>query len=459
MNKNHTLEEWVEIGKQMTEDRAKRIKIAKTRKFDTIATHGIYDLSQAVEGNSSSLMEPIYLSTAQVFENSDALEAALTYQMPSWTYTRIANPSSFFLEETVALLESYGTEHEASCVATASGMSAIKSAIEPFLIVDPKYPKPNFVATAKVYGGTYQQFFVRQMADKGIEVRWIRKPDDISEWEANVDDNTRFLYGEFPSNPAVAIFDIEMVANLAHKNNIPLIVDATCASPALTRPLAWGADIVVQSSSKVMATNGGCIGGTITSKNNIPSKVGPDEMKQNFAMWTKLLPFRDNGPAIHPVGAILTLNDMRSLRMRIAQMSRSALKVAEFLEQHTKIEKVSYPGLKSYPMHQTAKKYMKLVDSDENLYGYMMAFDVKEEREGTNPNARKFFDALNLVFRATDLGRSKTVATIPAISTHHQQGEEGRRIAEIKPSCVRLAIGIEDDKDILNDIEQALNKV
>ncbi len=459
MKKNFTLDQWVEIGRQMTEDRAKRVKIAKSRKFDTIATHGIYDLSQAVGGNSASLMEPIYLSTAQVFENSSELEAALTYQMPSWTYTRIANPSSFFLEETVALLEAYGTEHDAYCVATASGMAAIKSAIEPLLIVDPKFPKPNFVATAKVYGGTFQQFFARQWNDRGMEVRWIKNSGDIKEWESKIDKETRFLYGEFPSNPAVAIFDIEEIAKLAHKNGVPLIVDATCASPALTRPLQWGADIVVQSSSKVMATNGTCIGGTLTAKTNIPSKVGPDEMRENFAMWTKLLPFRDNGPAIHPVGAIMTLNDMRSLRMRIAQMSRSSLKIAQFLEKHPKIEKVSYPGLESYTMHNVAKKYMKLVDSDENCYSYMMAFEVKEKKEGTNPNTRKFFDALDLVYRATDLGRSKTVATIPAISTHHQQGEEGRQLAEIKPSCVRLAIGIEDVDDILMDVEKALNAI
>jgi O-acetylhomoserine/O-acetylserine sulfhydrylase-like pyridoxal-dependent enzyme len=215
----------------------------------------------------------------------------------------------------------------------------------------------------------------------------------------------------------------------------------------------------VQSASKVIGANGTSISGLLTSKKNIVSKVGSDEMKEDFAFWAKLWPYRDNGPAISPVSSILLLNDLRSLRMRISQMSDTALAVAKWLENHPKIDKVHYPGLESYPAHDTAKKYMKLVDSDENKYSYMMAAEIKEAREGESENTRKFYDALQMIWRATDLGRVKTVACLNAISTHQQQGEEGRELADIKPSTCRIAVGIEHVDDIIADLDQALDAI
>jgi len=450
---------WVEKAKEMMEDRQRRINIAKKRKFDTIATHGIYDLSQALSLNSASIMEPIFVSTAEAYENSAQMEVALAYEMPTWCYTRIANPSNFFLEETAALLESYGSDIEASCVATASGMSAIRTATDAFLVKDDSLPTPNFVTCAKVYGGTFQQFAVRRYEEQGIEVRWITNPFNLEEWESKVDSGTRFLYGEFPSNPAVSIFDITKIADLAHNYKIPLIVDSTCASPALTRPLALGADIVVQSASKVIGASGTSIAGLVISKSDIISKVGSDEMKANFSFWAKLWPYRDNGPALSPFSAIMLLNDLRSLRMRIAQMSDTALQVSKWLEAHPKINKVHYPGLESYPAHDIAKKYMVMADSNENKYSYMLATEIKEDNPGESKNARKFYDALQMIWRATDLGRVKTVATLNAISTHQQQGEEGRKLAEITPSTCRIAVGIEHVDDIIADIEQALDTI
>ena len=456
--KNFSKEDWVNFGREMTADRQRRIARAKKWKFDTVATHGLYDLHQALDYNNGSIMEPVYLSPAQAYTNAAEMEAALAYEMPTWCYTRIANPSSYFLEETAALLETYGTDIEASCVATASGMSAIRTATDPFLVKDEHFPNPNIVASAKVYGGTFQQFWVRRFGEQGVEVRWIKDPLNLEEWKEKVDENTRFLYGEFPSNPSVDIFDISAVADLAHSYEIPLLVDSTCASPALTRPLTLGADIVIQSASKVISGSGTSIIGLLIAKKNIVSKIGADEMKADFAIWAKLWPYRDNGPAVSPMSAILTLNDMRTLRMRIAQMSRNAMQVARALEGHPKVEAVHYPGLESYPAHELAKKYMKLVDSDENLYGYMLAIELKDE-PGSSVNARKFYDALDMIWRATDLGRVKTVATLNAISTHQQQGEEGRRLASIKPSTCRIACGVENGDDILADIQQALDVV
>lgn len=450
---------WIEKGKQMVEDRQRRISRAKQWKFDTVATLGLYDLDQALSLNNGSIMEPIYASTAQAYYNSAELEAGLAYEMPNWCYTRIANPSIYFLEETAALLEVYGSNLEASCVATASGMGAIKTATDPFLVKDDRFPKPNIVSCAKVYGGTFQQFVVRRQEEQGVEVRWVKDPTDVGAWEELVDKNTRFVYGEFPSNPLVSIFDIERLAELAHRFEIPLIVDSTCASPALTRPLAFGADIVVQSASKVIGGSGTSISGLLIAKKNIVSKIGSDEMREDFATWAKFWPFRDNGPCLSPIAAILVLNDIRTLRMRIAQMSRSALAVAEYLEGHPKIERVHYPGLKSFPAHDLANKYLRLVDSNEPAYGYLLSADVKEKSPDDSANARKFYDALQMIWRATDLGRVKTVATLCAISTHQQQGEEGRSLAGITPSTCRIACGIEDAQDIIADLDRALASV
>lgn len=450
---------WVNKGQEMIADRQRRIERARGWKFDTIAVHGLYDMKQALEGNNGSIMEPVYMSTAQAYHNSAEMEAGLSYQMPNWCYSRIANPSNYFLEETIALLEAYGTGLNTSGLATASGMSAIRTATDAFLIKDDSLPAPNFVASAKVYGGSFQQFWVRRYLEQGIEVRWVTHPTDINEWESKIDAGTRFLYGEFPSNPSVDIFDIQAVADLAHVNSIPLIVDATCASPAITRPLAFGADIVIQSATKLIATSGTTISGLLVSKHDIASRVGCDEMKADFATWIKFWPYRDNGPGLHPMGAILTLNDMRTLRMRIATMGKTALKVSRWLEAHPKIDRVHYPGLESYHAHELANRYMTLVDSDENNYGYMLSLEVKEAKGGDSVNTRTFYDGLDMIWRATDLGRVKTVATLNAISTHQQQGEEGRALASIKPNTVRLAVGAEDPDDIIADLEKALDKV
>ena len=459
------LRHWIQEGKKIASDRSRRIGRTRKWKFDTVATHGLYDFEQASSLNNGSIMEPIYMSPAQAFHDYDEMEVALAYQMPSWTYTRIANPSTFFLEETVALLESYGTNLEAGCVACSSGMSAIRTAIEPFLVNDRSAPPANFVSTSRVYGGTFQQFSQRQMHDRNIEVRWVTDNLDIDEWASKIDSGTRFLYGEMPSNPAVALFDIEKVAELAHAHGIPLIVDSTCASPALLRPLAFGADIVVQSASKVMVASGMAIAGTMTAKKGIPSRVGPDEMREDFATWVKLLPYRDNGPAMSPMTAVLALNELRSLRTRVAQMSRSAQQVARFLDEHPKVARVNYPGLPNHTQASIADKYLTLVDSEydagglEHLYGYMMAFEVAERDAFAPINTRSFYDNLNMFWRATDLGRVKSVATLPAISTHQQQGEEGRALAAIQPNYVRISIGIEHVDDVITDLDRALDAI
>lgn len=183
-------------------------------------------------------------------------------------------------------------------------------------------------------------------------------------------------------------------------------------------------------------------------------------MKEDFATYVKFLPFRDSGPALSPMNALLTLNDIRTLRSKMDVLSKNTMKVAEWLEDHPKVSQVDYLGLPSHPLHNLAKKYMFLVDSEHdesrgvNRYGHLMSFRI----DGTPKETRKVFDALKLVWRATDLGRIKSVATIPAISTHQQQGEEARKMADIPPNLIRLCVGAEDPEDIIADLEQALAK-
>lgn len=452
---------YVELAKKELEDRQRAWNEAKRWRFDTVAVHGLYTVQEAIERNQGAIIEPVYLATSQAYRDSDELEAALAYLIPTWCYARIANPSVYYLEWTLALLEGYGCDFETACCATSSGMAAIMSAIEPFLVRLPgrEHEPINFVASAHVYGGTFQQFSVRQR-EKGIEVRWVQHPERVEEWAALIDEHTRFLYGELPSNPTIAFFDVAAVAELAHRHGIPLIVDSTVATPALLRPLQHGADIVIHSVTKSLTASGFGIAGAVIAKKPIVTTIPNDQLREDFASYIKFLPNRDNGPNLSPMQAVLTLNDLRTLRTRMDVLSESARLVAEFLEAHPKVEKVSYPGLPSYPVHDLARRYMWLVDSEHdhryrervNRYGHLLSFCVK----GGHEAARRVLDGLKRIYRATDLGRIKSVATIPAISTHQQQGEEGRKLASIPDNLIRLSIGAEHPDDIIADLEQAL---
>ena len=458
------VEKYIKEAKLFLAEQEKIKARIQRMKFDTIAVHGLYSLEEALNRNQGAIVEPLYLATSQGYRDSDELEAALAYLIPTWCYTRIANPTTYYLEYVLALLEGYKTGYDTSCVVTASGMAAIMMAVDPFLVKQKEGPeKINFVSSVQLYGGTFQHFSVRKQKERGIEVRWVLHPEDIEEWKAKIDENTRFLYVEAPSNPQQSFCDLKALADLAHSWEIPLIFDATCATPALMRPIAHGADIVVHSLTKSITTGGLAIGGALISRKPIVTKVQNDDpnFKASFAEYVKFWPYRDNGPAASPFNALMAINDLRTLRMRMDIVSQNCQKVAEFLEKHPRVYQVDYLGLPSYKLHPLAKKYMKLVDSDDgqgqevNRYGHLMSFRV----DGPPENARKVFDRFKIIFRATDLGRIKSVATIPAISTHQQQGEEARRMADIPPQLIRLCVGAENPDDIIDDLDQALNSL
>jgi len=301
------------------------------------------------------------------------------------------------------------------------------------------------------------------MQERGVECRWVQHPWDVQDWKAKIDEDTRFLYMEMPSNPQQSFADVKALADLAHSWEIPLIIDATCATPALMRPIAYGADIVVHSLTKSITSGGFAIGGALISRNPIRTKVKNDHplFKDSFAEYVKFLPYRDNGPASSPVNAIFALNDLRTLRSKMDLVSQNTQKVAEFLSTHPKVYQVDYLGCPSHPLHALASRYMKLVDSDDgrgnevNRYGHLMSFRV----DGPPENARKVFDNLKMIYRATDLGRIKSVATIPAISTHQQQGEEARKMADVPPQLIRLCVGAEHPDDVIADLDQALKSL
>jgi O-acetylhomoserine/O-acetylserine sulfhydrylase-like pyridoxal-dependent enzyme len=455
---------YVKEAEKLIAKQKEYLAYVKAWKFDTIAVRGLYSVEEALNQNQGAIIEPLYLAASQAYRDSDDLEAALAYLIPTWCYTRIANPTTYYLEWTLALLEGYRTGYDTSCVVSASGMSAIMSAVDPLLAKQKDGPeKINFVTSVQLYGGTYQQFSVRKGQERGIEVRWVLHPEDMEEWRAKIDENTRFLYMEAPSNPQQSFCDVKELADIAHSWEIPVIWDATCATPALLRPIGYGVDIVIHSLTKSLTASGLAVGGALISRKPIVTKVKNDHplFKESYAEYVKFLPHRDNGPASSPVNALFTLNDVRTVRSRMDLVSRNCQKVAEFLKTHANVYQVDYLGLPSDRLHPIAKKYMKLADSDDgsgqevNRYGHLMSFRV----DGPPENARKVFDHFKLIYRATDLGRIKSVATIPAISTHQQQGEEARRAADVPPQLIRLCVGAEDPNDVIADLNQALNSI
>jgi O-acetylhomoserine/O-acetylserine sulfhydrylase-like pyridoxal-dependent enzyme len=460
------MQRYIDLNNAYLAKRDKYIhEVVKNWKFDTIAVHGLYTVQDAIEDYQGAIIEPIFMSASQAYRDSDEMAAALAYLIPTWCYSRIANPSTYYYEWTLALLEGYGFDGETSCCSTSSGMAAIMTAVQPFLVHKRHHVHEarNFIATAQCYGGTFQQFSVRLMEERDIECRWVQDPANIDEWASKIDENTRFLYGELPSNPGQSFFDVAAVADLAHSHNLPLIVDTTVATPALLRPICHGADIVVQSATKSLTTSGFGVCGALIARKNLVTNIDNEDLKKDFALYVKYLPNRDYGPNLHPLQAIMTLNDMRTLRSKMDLLSRNTMRVAEFLSGHPQIESVQYLGLPDHPLHELASKYMWLVDAeyDElyrkpvNRYGHLMSFCVKGGPEA----ARKFFDGLQRIWRATDLGRIKSVATIPAISTHQQQGEAGRKLAHIPANLVRLCVGGEHADDVIADLDQALSKL
>lgn len=438
----------LEKSRQTIQRREDQLREAKKRAFDTVALWGLYDQEEMRRFKSMTL--PIFMSnTGGPYDSLLDASLALSYQTvddPNKIYTRVDNNTTDHLAMKFAALEGLHVRNFTQGFCTSSGMSAIFMATQAFLGVG-----DNFVSSNRVYGGT-QQLFSVTYPRSGWKVRWVENPENIDAWERLIDGNTQFLYVESPSNPGLFIADLFKLSKLAHSHGIPLIVDSTIASPALTQPLAHGADIVIHSASKI--ANGSCraIGGVLVSLDKITTNVF--DLKENFATKIKGGDFRNLGPCMSPQNAQIIWDEMSTLRMRMEKHSENAMIIAEFLERHSKIEKVNYPGLPSHPQHELAKKTMRL-PGGKNAYGFLMSFNIK----GGMEKAKKFAEVFDFGVQVTHLGGNYTIWTHCATTTHGQMSQKERDAAGIPDNLIRYSVGLEGAYDAILSLDKALEQI
>lgn len=428
-------------------------------RFTTLAVRGSYDHAESAN-HVGSLGEPAYLATAQHFESTEAMRAIMAGERDGWVYSRRGNPTVRYLENTVAALEGYQVDAKVSAAVVATGMGAVTLATMPFLSAAVG-SRPNIVASPACYGSTTMVFNKRYGSERGVCVRWIKDPLSITEWERCIDDGTRFLYAESPSNPMVQLVDIPALAALARAAQVPLIIDSTLATPALMRPLALGADVVVHSLTKAAGASGRSMGGAVIARHDLQLRAQPSEMTADFAGYLRYGPIRDMGCVMSPFNAWSLLTDIRELRGRVDTMSASALRVAQHLAGCDGVAEVFYPGLNTHGSHRIAKRDMWLVDSGVNgqepvnRFGFLLCF----RPAGGVRAAYEIVDRFKLFWRANNLGQVKSTATIPAIGTHKQVADADPGLAPVPADMIRLSIGLEHLDDILEDLTQALAAV
>ncbi|MBZ5640190.1 MAG: aminotransferase class I/II-fold pyridoxal phosphate-dependent enzyme [Acidobacteriia bacterium] len=392
----------------------------RRRGFDTQAIHAGHE-----NFHPDATLVPIYQSVAYPYE--DAREAAEIFrgEKPGYTYGRWDNPTVEAFEKRMAALE--GAE---AAIATASGMAAI------FLLTHHLVKAgEDIVSSNRVYGGTFGLFDVG-LPRMGAKVNWVTAPESLDAWAAAITPRTRFLFVESPSNPGLFIGDLRALAGLAHSRGIPLVVDNTICTPALQLPLELGADIVVHSTTKYICGNSSALGGIIIGSKPLIE----DGIRKG--------PIRYLGPSMSPFNAWLNLLSLEHLSLRMERHCRNAMALARRLEEHPQVVSVNYPGLPSNPYHRLVAPQMKGCSS-------LMSFVIR----GDYDDAVAVIDALELWTHATHLGTCKTIVTHPASTTHSAMGPEELQKAGIPPTLIRVSVGLEDERDILEDIEHALAKI
>ncbi len=419
-------------------------------KLETIAIHGGYE----PDPTTKAVAVPVYQTTSYAFDDAQHGADLFDLKVAGNIYTRIMNPTTDVLEKRVAEMEG-----GVAALAVASGMAAITYTIQTIAEVG-----DNIVSTSELYGGTYN-LFAHTLPRQGIEVRFANK-DDFAEIESKINEKTKALYCESVGNPSGGIADIEKLAEIAHRNGIPLVVDNTVPSPALWRPIEHGADIVVQAATKYIGGHGNSIGGVIIDSGKFPwadnaerfPLLNTPDVSYHGVVYTeafgpaafigrcRVVPLRNMGAALSPMNAFLLIQGIETLSLRMERINENTKKVAQFLENHDAVSWVKYAGLESHKDYALAQKYM-----DGNASG-ILSFGLAAGREAT----RKFYDALQIFVRLVNIGDCKSLASIPAETTHRQLNDEELASAGVSPEMVRLSIGIEHIDDLLADLEQAL---
>lgn len=419
-------------------------------KLETIAVHGGY----APDPTTNAVAVPIYQTTSYAFDDAQHGADLFDLKVEGNIYTRIMNPTTDVLEKRIAEMEG-----GIAALAVASGMAAITYAIQTIAATG-----DNIISTSELYGGTYN-LFAHTLPHQGIEVRFANK-DDAAEIESKIDENTKAIFCESVGNPSGGIADIEMLADVAHRNQIPLIVDNTVPSPFLWRPFEHGADIVIHSVTKYIGGHGNSIGGVVVDSGKFPWGDYPErfpllntpDRSYHGVVYTEALgpaafigrcrvvPLRNTGAAISPMNAFLILQGLETLPLRMERINANTRKIAEYLEGHDAVSWVKYAGLESHKDFELAQKYL-----DGQASG-ILSFGLKAGRDATSP----FYDALNVFTRLVNIGDCKSLAAIPAETTHRQLNDEELASAGVSPEMVRLSVGIEHVDDLIADLEQAL---
>lgn len=420
---------------------------------DTIALHAGY----RAEPTTRAAAVPIYQTTSYTFDDTQHGADLFDLKVEGNIYTRIMNPTTAVLEARVAALEG-----GMGALALASGMAAITAAIQTIAEAG-----DNIVSTTQLYGGTYNLFkhtFPRQ----GIEAR-LADHADFDRLESLIDDRTKAVFCESIGNPAGNVVDIERLAQIAHAQGVPLIVDNTVPTPYLCQPFDLGADIVVHSLTKYIGGHGIAMGGIIvdsgefdwTAQKGRFSLLNEPDPSYHGVVYTealgaaayigraRVIPLRNMGAALSPMNAFLILQGLETLGLRIARHCENAEKVAAWLTEHPKVAWVNYAGLPQSPDHETAKRITSGKASG------ILSFGI----EGGAEAGAKFIDALQMILRLVNIGDAKSLAVHPATTTHRQLNDEELASAGVSKDLIRLSIGIEDVADIIADLNQALEKV
>ena len=422
-----------------------------TEKFETIQLHG----GQTIDQDTGSRAVPIYQTAAFVFEDAEQAANRFALSEGGNIYSRITNPTNDVLEQRLALLEG-----GVGALATASGSAAITYAIQNIA-----KNGDHIVSATSIYGGTYN-LFSHTLPDFGITTTFV-DGEDPENFRQAIQENTKAIFVESLGNPDIAILELEKIVEIAHEAGIPVIVDNTFATPYLFKPFDYGADIVVYSTTKYISGHGVTLGGAIVDSGNFdwtngkfPRLVEPDPSyhgvswveaagKAAYITRARTIILRDTGASAAPFNSWLTLLGLETVSLRLERHVENAQKVAEFLESHSKIAWVSYPGLKSSKYYDLGQKYFPK--------GASAIFTVG--LKGGAQAGKKLIDETKIFSLLANVGDAKSLIIHPASTTHSQLSEEELAAAGIKPEAVRLSVGIENIDDLINDLAQALETI